>query len=82
MAHLAIIGSHAINGVASIHSSLLKSKVFPDFNSMYPNRFQNKTNGVTPRRWINQANPGLASILSKWLDTDEWLKNLSMLSGK
>ncbi len=78
MAHLAIVGSHAVNGVAAIHTELVKSVVFPDFYALYPDKFQNKTNGVTPRRWINQCNPGLASILSKWLDSEEWLKHLNM----
>jgi starch phosphorylase len=81
MAHLAIIGSHVVNGVAAIHSELVKSVVFPDFYALFPEKFQNKTNGVTPRRWINQANPGLASIITKWLDSEEWLKNLDMLQG-
>lgn len=81
MAHLAIVGSHVVNGVAAIHSELVKSVVFPDFFAMYPDRFQNKTNGVTPRRWINQANPGLSAIITKWLDSEEWLKNLDMLAG-
>jgi starch phosphorylase len=55
--------------------------VFPDFYAIFPERFNNKTNGVTPRRWINQANPALAAILSKWLDTEEWLKNLDIIAG-
>lgn len=81
MAHLAVVGSHVTNGVAAIHSQLVKSDVFPEFYAMFPDRFQNKTNGVTPRRWMNQANPGLAKIISQWLDTDEWLKNLDLLTG-
>jgi starch phosphorylase len=79
MAHLAIIGSHATNGVAAIHSELVKSEVFPEFFELWPERFQNKTNGVTPRRWINQANPGLSAVVTKWLETDEWKKNLDLL---
>ena len=81
MAHLAVIGSHVINGVAAIHSELVKTDVFPDFVPMFPERFQNKTNGVTSRRWINQANPGLRDLVTKWLDTEDWIKNLSMLAG-
>jgi starch phosphorylase len=79
MAHLAIIGSHATNGVAAIHSDLVKTEVFPEFYELWPERFQNKTNGVTPRRWINQANPGLSAVITKWLETDEWKKNLDLL---
>ena len=81
MANLAIVGSHSVNGVAAIHTELVKSLVFPDFYAIFPERFNNKTNGVTPRRWINQANPALAAILSKWLDSEAWLKNLDMLAG-
>ena len=81
MAHLAMVGSHTTNGVAAIHTELVKSVVFPSFFEMFPERFQNKTNGVTPRRWINQCNPRLAGIISKWLDTDEWLKRMELLRG-
>jgi starch phosphorylase len=81
MANLAIVGSHAVNGVAAIHTELVKSVVFPDFFTMFPERFQNKTNGVTPRRWINQANPGLSAIVTKWLDGEDWLKDLDLLTG-
>lgn len=81
MANLAIVGSHAVNGVAAIHSELVKHDVFPEFFELWPERFQNKTNGVTPRRWLNQANPGLSAVITKWLETDEWLKNLDLLSS-
>ena len=81
MANLAIVGSHVVNGVAAIHSELIKSDVFPGFYSLWPEKFQNKTNGITPRRWLNQANPALATVITRWLDTDEWLKNLGLLSG-
>ncbi|HEU4415449.1 MAG TPA: glycogen/starch/alpha-glucan family phosphorylase, partial [Candidatus Angelobacter sp.] len=60
MAHLAIIGSHAINGVSKLHSELIKSSLVPDFAQLWPERFSNKTNGVAPRRWILKANPELA----------------------
>ncbi|KAF2077976.1 hypothetical protein CYY_000700 [Polysphondylium violaceum] len=76
MAHLAIVGSHCVNGVAAMHSELVRNAVFPDFAALWPNKFQNKTNGVTPRRWIQQANPGLSSILNKWLKTDKWVTQL------
>jgi len=79
MANLAIIGSHAVNGVAAIHSELVKHEVFPEMYELWPERFQNKTNGVTPRRWLNQANPGLSAVITKWLETDEWKKNLDLL---
>ena len=80
MANLAIIGSCAINGVAALHSNLLKTDVFPDFYAFSPEKFQNKTNGVTPRRWIHQANPALSNTITKWLGTDEWLLDLDKLS--
>jgi glycogen phosphorylase len=64
MANLAIIGSHSVNGVAQLHSALVRSQLVPDFNEFYPDRFNNKTNGVTPRRWMIQANPGLV----QWID--------------
>jgi starch phosphorylase len=81
MANLAIIGSHAVNGVAAIHTHLVKEEVFPGFFELWPEKFQNKTNGITPRRWLNQANPGLATVITRWLDTNEWLKNLDLLCG-
>lgn len=64
MAHLAVVGSHTVNGVAAIHSELLKTTLFADFHRIYPEKFINVTNGITPRRWLNQCNPGLTSIIS------------------
>ena len=64
MANLAILGSHAVNGVSAVHSELLKTKVAGDFASLFPERFHNKTNGVTPRRWICLANPPLAELIT------------------
>jgi starch phosphorylase len=81
MAHLAIVGSHKINGVAAIHSELLKSDVFPEFYQLWPEKFENVTNGVTPRRWLAQANPDLASLISETLKTETWKTNLSVLTG-
>eukprot|EP01118_Nematostelium_gracile_P013237 TRINITY_DN4976_c0_g3_i2.p1 TRINITY_DN4976_c0_g3~~TRINITY_DN4976_c0_g3_i2.p1 ORF type:complete len:898 (-),score=297.61 TRINITY_DN4976_c0_g3_i2:59-2380(-) len=81
MANLAIIGSHAINGVAQIHSDLLKTQTFPDFYALWPKKFFNMTNGVTPRRWIHQANPDLSVLISGWLRTNNWKFNLDMLAG-
>jgi starch phosphorylase len=64
MAHLAIVGSHSVNGVSKLHTELLKHSLVPDFARLYPDRFNNKTNGVTPRRWIEGANPELATLLA------------------
>jgi starch phosphorylase len=63
MAHLAIVGAHAVNGVSKLHSELVKSQLVPDFAELWPGRFQNKTNGVSPRRWLLEANPGLARLI-------------------
>jgi starch phosphorylase len=78
MAHLAVIGSHSVNGVAALHSELLKTRLFPDFYRMYPERFNNKTNGITPRRWLLQANPQLATLISDKIG-DKWITNLDQL---
>ncbi len=78
MAHLACVGSKAINGVAPLHSELLKRKVLKDFYDMWPEKFQNKTNGVTPRRFIVLANPPLAKLLDETLGED-WLHHLERL---
>jgi glycogen phosphorylase len=63
MAHLAIVGSHSVNGVAALHTEILKTRIFPDFYEMYPERFNNKTNGITQRRWLKKANPGLSALI-------------------
>lgn len=78
MAHLAIVGSHSINGVAALHSEILRQEVFPHFQQMYPDRFHNVTNGVTPRRWLLQCNPGLSELISKHIG-DGWITNLEEL---
>jgi starch phosphorylase len=75
MAHLAIVGSHAVNGVAELHSRLLQEKELSNFNEMYPGRFTNKTNGVTQRRWLLAANPELAALISRHIG-DQWIKDL------
>lgn len=80
MAHLAIVASHTINGVAEIHSGLLKTTVFKDFYDMYPTRFQNKTNGITPRRWLLMCNPSLSDVISERIGED-WVTNLDKLQG-
>ncbi len=74
MAHLASVGSHRINGVAALHSDLLTKTVLKDFYDMYPNRFVNVTNGVTPRRWIALSNPGLTELLTARIG-NKWVKN-------
>ncbi|XP_078065017.1 glycogen phosphorylase, muscle form-like, partial [Mustelus asterias] len=65
MAHLCIVGAHAVNGVARIHSEILKKTVFKDFYEVEPEKFQNKTNGITPRRWLVLCNPGLAEVIAE-----------------
>ncbi len=75
MANLACLGSHKVNGVAALHTELLKQKVMQDFYQLWPEKFTNKTNGVTPRRWILLSNPKLATLISQKLGTS-WIKNL------
>ncbi|RQS72016.1 glycogen/starch/alpha-glucan phosphorylase [Burkholderia sp. Bp8963] len=81
MAHLAIVGSHSVNGVAELHSKLVCSQLVPDFHALYPQRFNNKTNGVSVRRWIVQSNPELASLFSELLGSDGWIMELDRLRG-
>ncbi|EMP36568.1 Glycogen phosphorylase, brain form, partial [Chelonia mydas] len=78
MAHLCVIGSHAVNGVARIHSEIVKNSVFKDFYEMEPEKFQNKTNGITPRRWLLLCNPGLASVIAEKIGED-FVTDLSQL---
>jgi starch phosphorylase len=78
MAHLAVVGSHTVNGVAALHSDLLKTTLFADFHKIYPSKFTNVTNGITPRRWLNQANPGLTNLISKAIG-DGFQKDLTRL---
>jgi len=80
MAHLATVGSHAINGVAALHSELLKESVLKDFFELWPERFSNKTNGVTPRRFLALANPGLRELLDRTVG-EGWLTDLTKLRG-
>ena len=79
MANLAIVGSHSTNGVAAIHSELLRTKLVSDFAEMYPERFNNKTNGVTPRRWLLVANPFLSSLVTEAIG-DGWIADFSQIS--
>ena len=80
MAYLAVVASHAINGVAALHTELLKQTLFADLYALYPNRFQNKTNGITPRRWLLACNRGLSSLIDEKIQGD-WPKNLDLLRG-
>ena len=80
MAHLAIVGSHSINGVSAIHTQLLKTTLAPDFYGFWPERFNNKTNGVTQRRWLLKANPSLAELISSAIG-DGWITDLDQLRG-
>ena len=79
MANLAIVGSHSTNGVAAIHTELLKTHVVSDFAEMFPERFNNKTNGVTPRRWLLVANPALAGVITEAIG-DSWIADLSQIA--
>lgn len=78
MAHLAIVGSHSVNGVSKLHSELVKTRLVPEFHELWPERFNNKTNGVTQRRWLLIANPGLANLLTR-LFGESWLTDLDRI---
>jgi len=86
MAHLAVVGSHAVNGVAALHTKLLQANILKDFHELWPERFTNKTNGVTPRRFLALSNPGLRELLDRtlgqqWLTEPELLRKLDLYSG-
>lgn len=80
MANLAIVGSHAVNGVAAVHSRLVQTELVPEFAQFWPQKFQNKTNGVTPRRWLLAANPGLATLLTDRAGPG-WVTDLTQLKA-
>ena len=80
MANLSIVGSHKVNGVSALHSELLVKTIFADFAALWPDRFTNMTNGVTPRRWLAQANPGLARLLDRTIGP-KWRLDLDQLQG-
>jgi starch phosphorylase len=80
MAHLSIVGSHAINGVARIHSDIIKNDLFRDFYELTPEKFQNKTNGITPRRWLLLCNPNLSDIIGERIG-DNWITHLDELTN-
>jgi glycogen phosphorylase len=79
MANLAVAGSHAVNGVAALHTALLRKHLFPEFDALYPGKFQNKTNGITPRRWLLQCNPLLSAFITETLGHDSWVRDLDLL---
>ena len=80
MASLAIVGSHSVNGVAELHTEILEREVFRDFHEMWPDRFNNKTNGITPRRWLLKSNPPLARLITETIGAG-WVTNLEELRG-
>jgi len=78
MAHLGVVGSHSVNGVSALHTEILKKRVLRDFHELHPERFNNKTNGVTPRRWLKKANAPLAGLISEAIG-EEWVTDLARL---
>ncbi|CAK9324101.1 unnamed protein product [Citrullus colocynthis] len=81
MANLCVVGGHAVNGVAEIHSEIVKDEVFNAFYKLWPEKFQNKTNGVTPRRWIRFCNPDLSKLITNWIGSEDWVLNTEKLGG-
>ncbi|TGV62409.1 glycogen phosphorylase, partial [Mesorhizobium sp. M00.F.Ca.ET.149.01.1.1] len=85
MGNLAFVGSHSINGVSALHTELMKETVFADLHKLYPDRINNKTNGITPRRWLIQCNPGLTALAreaigDRFMDDIERIKALDPLA--
>jgi starch phosphorylase len=80
MAYLAVIASHSVNGVSALHSELMQQSIFSDFAKLWPQRFNNKTNGITPRRWLAHANPALSAVIDKQVGTG-WRRDLSLVAG-
>lgn len=80
MANLAVVGSHSVNGVAALHTQLLKSDLFPEFDELFPKKFNNKTNGITPRRWLLACNPRLSALITSKIGKG-WERNLDELKG-
>jgi len=78
MAHLGVVGSHSVNGVSMLHTEILEERVLRDFHELYPDRFNNKTNGITPRRWLRKANTPLAHLISEAIG-EEWVTDLDQL---
>uniref|UniRef100_A0A7N2KNV5 Alpha-1,4 glucan phosphorylase n=1 Tax=Quercus lobata TaxID=97700 RepID=A0A7N2KNV5_QUELO len=81
MANLCVVSVHTVNGVAQLRSEILKSELFADNVSLWPTKFQNKSNGITPHRCLRFCSPELSSIITKWLKTEEWITNLDLLTG-
>ncbi|MEU4419244.1 glycogen/starch/alpha-glucan phosphorylase [Actinoplanes sp. NPDC024001] len=81
MAHLAVVGTEAVNGVAELHSKLLRETVLDDFAELWPGKFQNVTNGVSPRRFVKLANPRLSDLITEGLGGDGWIRDLEQLAG-
>ena len=81
MAWIACYASYSINGVAALHTEIIKHETLKEWHAIWPQRFNNKTNGVTPRRWLNQCNPRLASLLTGVTGSDAWVKDLSVLAN-
>merc|ERR1712167_327455 len=79
MAHLATIGAHHVNGVAALHSDLIKRQLLPEFSKLWPEKFTNVTNGVTPRRWVALANPELSHLLEQEIGPS-WIINMELLN--
>jgi starch phosphorylase len=79
MAHLCIVGSHSVNGVSALHTELIKESLVPEFYQVWPEKFNNKTNGVAPRRWLMECNPGLTELISLTLDENKWITSLDKL---
>ena len=80
MSHLAIVGSHSVNGVSALHTHILRESLFRDFFDLWPQRFNNKTNGITPRRWLKLCNPGLSALITQHIG-EGWITDLDKLSG-
>ncbi len=80
MAHLSVVGSHSVNGVAALHTKLIKSDLFPEFDELYPGKFNNKTNGITPRRWLLACNPRLSALITSKIGSG-WERDLDQLRG-
>ena len=81
MAHLAIVGGFSVNGVARLHTEILKQQELRDFYEMMPSKFNNKTNGITQRRFLKHGNPLLADWVTEKLGTEDWVTNLSLMEG-
>ena len=82
MAYLAVVASHTVNGVAAIHSDIIRDTILKPFAELFPEKFQNKTNGVTPRRWLAFCNPPLRDLITQTLGGDSWINDLYQLQAR